>query len=155
MSTAPRGSILYRYTPGVGRVAAIDCCGGSVGGTTSTTATAALHSSSLFAAIINRLLCSAVVVRAAILVQCLNVPIFVEQQCQCSGPTYPPISNTFSVIGSFYKLPAIIALGISQPLRRSFVDWLWNYYNLNDPSDNHWHRWHVEPIALLALLPCV
>lgn len=40
MSTAPRGSILYRYTPGVGRVAAIDCCGGSVGGTTSTTATA-------------------------------------------------------------------------------------------------------------------
>lgn len=41
MSTAPRGSILFRYTPGVGRVAALDCCGTS-GGTspTSTTATA-------------------------------------------------------------------------------------------------------------------
>jgi hypothetical protein len=25
MSTAPRGSILFRYTPGVGRVAAVDC----------------------------------------------------------------------------------------------------------------------------------
>ena len=33
-------SILFRYTPGVGRVAAIDCCGGSGGGVTSTTATA-------------------------------------------------------------------------------------------------------------------
>lgn len=36
MSTAPRGSILFRYTPGVGRVAAIDCCGA-----TSPTATCA------------------------------------------------------------------------------------------------------------------
>jgi hypothetical protein len=28
MSTAPRGGILYRYVPGTGRVAAIDCGGG-------------------------------------------------------------------------------------------------------------------------------
>jgi hypothetical protein len=28
MSTAPRGSILFRYTPGVGRVAAIECNAG-------------------------------------------------------------------------------------------------------------------------------
>lgn len=41
MSTAPRGSILFRYTPGVGRVAAIDCCGsGSGTGVTGTCATA-------------------------------------------------------------------------------------------------------------------
>ena len=39
MSTAPRGGILYRYTPGVGRVAALDCCG-AMGGLTSTCATA-------------------------------------------------------------------------------------------------------------------
>lgn len=39
MSTAPRGGILFRYTPGVGRVAAIDCCGTS--GTSSPTATCA------------------------------------------------------------------------------------------------------------------
>ena len=39
MSTAPRGSILFRYTPGVGRVAALDCCG--TGGTSSPTATCA------------------------------------------------------------------------------------------------------------------
>ncbi len=36
MSTAPRGGILYRYTPGVGRVAAIEC-----GGTQSLTSTCA------------------------------------------------------------------------------------------------------------------
>lgn len=37
MSTAPRGSILFRYTPGVGRVAAIDCgVGTSVTGTCAT-----------------------------------------------------------------------------------------------------------------------
>jgi len=40
MSTAPRGGILFRYTPGVGRVAAIDCCGTSGSGVTGTTATA-------------------------------------------------------------------------------------------------------------------
>lgn len=41
MSTAPRGSTLFRYTPGVGRVAALDCCGaGSGTNLTSTTATA-------------------------------------------------------------------------------------------------------------------
>jgi len=39
MSTAPRGGILFRYTPGVGRVAALDCCGTS--GTSSPTATCA------------------------------------------------------------------------------------------------------------------
>lgn len=38
MSTAPRGSILYRYTPGVGRVAAIEC--GTSSSLTSTCATA-------------------------------------------------------------------------------------------------------------------
>jgi len=38
MSTAPRGGILYRYIPGTGRVAAIDCGTGS--GVTSTCATA-------------------------------------------------------------------------------------------------------------------
>ena len=38
MSTAPRGSILFRYVPGVGRVAAIDCGTGS--GVTGTCATA-------------------------------------------------------------------------------------------------------------------
>lgn len=37
MSTAPRGSILFRYTPGVGRVAATECGGTSL---TSTCATA-------------------------------------------------------------------------------------------------------------------
>ena len=37
MSTAPRGSILYRYIPGTGRVAAVDC---GTGGVTSTCATA-------------------------------------------------------------------------------------------------------------------
>lgn len=40
MSTAPRGSILFRYTPGVGRVAAIDCCGGGSSAPTSTCVTA-------------------------------------------------------------------------------------------------------------------
>lgn len=41
MSTAPRGAILFRYTPGVGRVAAIPCCGTGTGSsTTSTTASA-------------------------------------------------------------------------------------------------------------------
>jgi len=40
MSTAPRGSILFRYTPGVGRVAAIDCCGTSGSSVTATCATA-------------------------------------------------------------------------------------------------------------------
>lgn len=40
MSTAPRGSILFRYIPGVGRVTALDCCGANGSGTTSTTATA-------------------------------------------------------------------------------------------------------------------
>jgi len=40
MSTAPRGSILFRYTPGVGRVAALDCCGTSANDATATTATA-------------------------------------------------------------------------------------------------------------------
>jgi hypothetical protein len=39
MSTAPRGSILFRYTPGVGRVAALDCCG--TGGSSTLTATCA------------------------------------------------------------------------------------------------------------------
>lgn len=36
MSTAPRGSILFRYTPGVGRVAAIECGTGGVTGTCAT-----------------------------------------------------------------------------------------------------------------------
>ena len=36
MSTAPRGSVLFRYTPGVGRVAAIDCGTGGVTGTCAT-----------------------------------------------------------------------------------------------------------------------
>lgn len=39
MSTAPRGSILFRYTPGVGRVATIPCCPAPEG-STATTATA-------------------------------------------------------------------------------------------------------------------
>lgn len=41
MSTAPRGSILFRYTPGVGRVAALECCGtGGSSALTTTTASA-------------------------------------------------------------------------------------------------------------------
>lgn len=37
MSTAPRGGILYRYTPGIGKTAVVECGSGSV---TSTCATA-------------------------------------------------------------------------------------------------------------------
>lgn len=40
MSTAPRGGILYRYIPGTGRVAALDCCGTSSSALTATCATA-------------------------------------------------------------------------------------------------------------------
>ena len=43
MSTAPRGSILFRYTPGVGRVAALDCCG--AGGTPTATCATAISTS--------------------------------------------------------------------------------------------------------------
>lgn len=40
MSSAPRGGILYRYVPGTGRVAALDCCGSTGSNVTSTCATA-------------------------------------------------------------------------------------------------------------------
>lgn len=49
MSTAPRGGILYRYIPGTGRVAAVEC-GSSTTGTTGTCATAFSTSDQLLTA---------------------------------------------------------------------------------------------------------